>query len=60
MIDAGLITIVSFISPFISPRAIHGGTSSSRSISTRRWRWLEAPDPKGLYKEARRGVLHDA
>ena len=62
MVDAGLIVITAFISPFRSERrhgAQHGRAmaSSSRSSSTRRWRSPRRDDPKGLYKKARRGEL---
>ena len=62
MADAGLIVLVSFISPFRSEREMARGlmparASSSRSSSTRRWRLAEARDPKGLYARARAGEI---
>jgi bifunctional enzyme CysN/CysC len=43
MVDAGLIVLVSFISPFRAERRmareLMGEGSSSRSSSTRRWPW---------------------
>jgi bifunctional enzyme CysN/CysC len=61
MTDAGLITLVSFISPFRAERRMArdmmATASSSRSSSTRRSRIAEQRDVKGLYKKARAGVI---
>ncbi len=62
MVDAGLIVITAFISPFRAERALartrwSTTASSSRSTSTRRCEVAEARDSKGLYHKARRGEL---
>ena len=63
MVDAGLIVLVSFISPFRAERRmardLFATASSSRSSSIRRWRSPRSRDPKGLYKKARRGELQN-
>jgi bifunctional enzyme CysN/CysC len=61
MLDAGLIVLVSFISPFRSDRLMARGlVEPSEFIEI----FVDAPlavaearDPKGLYKKARRGEL---
>jgi bifunctional enzyme CysN/CysC len=61
MVDAGLITLVSFISPFRAEReAARGLVADDEFIEV----FVDAPlavaekrDPKGLYKKARRGEL---
>ncbi len=62
MVDAGLIVLVSFISPFRAERRmarepLPSRASSSRSSSTPRWPMAEARDLKGLYRKARAGEL---
>ena len=61
MIDAGLIVITAFISPFRSERRMVremiARASSSRSMSIRRSVVAETRDVKGLYKKARAGKL---
>lgn len=63
MVDAGLITLVAFISPFRRERAMARGLVGEGEfieifvdtpIAV-----AEARDPKGLYKKARRGELKD-
>lgn len=63
MVDAGLITLVAFISPFRRERAMARGLVGpgefveifiDTPIAV-----AEARDPKGLYKKARRGELKD-
>ena len=61
MADAGLITLVSFISPFRSERRLarnllHDGEFVEIFIDTP-MAVAEERDPKGLYKKARRGEL---
>ena len=62
MVDAGLIVLVSFISPFRAERRMArelmaDGRVLSRCSSTRRSRSPRRAIPKGLYKKARRGEL---
>ena len=61
MVDAGLIVIVSFISPFRSERRMARGLVEDREFIEI---FVDTPlgvaeerDPKGLYKKARRGEL---
>ena len=63
MVDAGLIALVAFISPFRRERALARKLVGARDfieifvdtpIAV-----AEARDPKGLYKKARRGELKD-
>ena len=60
-VDAGLIVLVSFISPFRSERRMArelvARASSSRSSSIRRSRSAMQRDPKGLYEKARAGEI---
>ena len=61
MVDAGLITLVSFISPFKSERQMAKDLLSSDEffeifVSTS-LEECEKRDPKGLYKKARAGEL---
>ena len=63
MVDAGLITLVAFISPFRRERAmarklVAAGEFIEIFIDTP-IAVAEARDPKGLYKKARRGELKD-
>jgi len=63
MVDAGLIALVAFISPFRRERAMARGLVGSGEfveifIDTP-LEVAEARDPKGLYKKARRGELKD-
>ena len=62
MVDAGLIVLVSFISPFRAERrhgarAVSPTASSSRCSSIRRSTSVERRDPKGLYRRARAGQI---
>jgi bifunctional enzyme CysN/CysC len=61
MIDAGLIVLVSFISPFRSERqmarALFDETEFFEVFVDTPLAVAEARDPKGLYKKARRGEL---
>ena len=61
MADAGLIVLVSFISPFASERAMARGLfapgSFYRGVVDAPLAVAEARDPKGLYAKARRGEL---
>jgi bifunctional enzyme CysN/CysC len=61
MVDAGLITLVSFISPFRSERAVArnlvGGDEFFEVFIDTPIAVAEDRDPKGLYKKARRGEL---
>ncbi len=61
MVDAGLIVLVSFISPFRAERALArelvAETSSARSSSTRPWRWPSSATRKACTRKARRGEL---
>ena len=64
MVDAGLIVLVSFISPFRAERRLARELAaptmrSSRSSSTRRSANASARDPKGLYHKARVGELRN-
>jgi bifunctional enzyme CysN/CysC len=61
MLDAGLITLVSFISPFRAERALARGLAGEGAFLEI---FVDAPlelaeqrDPKGLYQKARRGEL---
>jgi len=61
MVDAGLITLVSFISPFRAEREMARGLVSAEEFLEV---FVDAPlavaehrDPKGLYRKARRGEL---
>jgi len=59
MVDAGLIVLVSFISRSAEragARALVAEASSSRCLSTPRWR-CRAARRQGLYQKARRGEL---
>ncbi len=63
MVDAGLITLVAFISPFRRERAmarklVGAGEFIEIFVDTP-IAVAEARDPKGLYKKARRGELKD-
>lgn len=63
MVDAGLITLVAFISPFRRERAmarslVDAGEFIEIFVDTP-IAVAEARDPKGLYKKARRGELKD-
>lgn len=63
MVDAGLITLVAFISPFRRERAmarklVGAGEFVEIFVDTP-IAVAEARDPKGLYKKARRGELKD-
>ena len=63
MVDAGLITLVAFISPFRRERAmarrlVGQGEFIEIFVDTP-IAVAEARDPKGLYKKARRGELRD-
>ncbi len=63
MVDAGLITLVAFISPFRRERAmarklVGAGEFIEIFVDTP-IAVAEARDPKGLYKRARRGELKD-
>ena len=60
MLDAGLITIVSFIAPFRAERDLAKGLMGNDILEV----FIDVPievaesrDPKGLYKKARSGVL---
>ncbi len=61
MLDAGLITLVSFISPFRAERdmarALVGADAFVEVFVDAPLAIAEARDPKGLYKKARRGEL---
>jgi bifunctional enzyme CysN/CysC len=61
MVDAGLITLVSFISPFRSERAVArnllGADEFFEVFVDTPIAVAEDRDPKGLYKKARRGEL---
>ena len=61
MVDAGLITLVSFISPFRSERrmarALMGPSEFLEVYVDTPLSIAESRDPKGLYKKARRGEL---
>lgn len=63
MVDAGLITLVAFISPFRRERAIArnlvGAGEFIEIFVDTPIAVAEARDPKGLYKKARRGELKD-
>ncbi len=65
MVDAGLIVIVAFISPFRAERARRRARCSSagrvrRGVRRRcRSALAEERDPKGLYEKARRGELEN-
>jgi bifunctional enzyme CysN/CysC len=63
MVDAGLIVIVAFISPFESGRQMARGLLAGHEFFEV---FVDAPlavaearDPKGLYRRARGGQLHD-
>ena len=63
MVDAGLIVLVSFISPFRADRALARGLVESSEFCEV---FVDAPlavaearDPKGLYRKARSGQLRD-
>jgi len=63
MVDAGLITLVAFISPFrrereMARRLVGSGEFVEIFVDTP-IAVAEARDPKGLYKKARRGELKD-
>jgi adenylylsulfate kinase len=63
MVDAGLIVITAFISPFCSDRAMVRGMLGSKEfvevfVNTP-IEVCERRDPKGLYKKARSGIIHD-
>ena len=61
MVDAGLIVLVAFISPFRAEREMAARccrrASSSRSSSTRPWPRPSGATSKGLYAKARAGEL---
>jgi bifunctional enzyme CysN/CysC len=61
MVDAGLIVLVSFISPFRSERRMArelvGGGEFIEVFVDAPLAVAESRDPKGLYKKARRGEL---
>jgi bifunctional enzyme CysN/CysC len=63
MVDAGLIVLVSFISPFVQQRrAARASVGPGEFLEVFVYAPLavaEARDPKGLYKKARRGELKD-
>ena len=63
MVDAGLIVLVSFISPFRSERqmarALFDEGQFVEVFVDAPLEVAEARDPKGLYKKARRGELHN-
>ena len=63
MVDAGLITLVAFISPFrrerAMARALVGAGEFIEIFVDTPIAVAEARDPKGLYKKARRGELKD-
>ena len=61
MVDAGLIVLVSFISPFRAERRMARDLLADgrvlRGVRRHAARVAETRDPKGLYKKARRGEL---
>ncbi len=63
MVDAGLIVIVAFISPFASERrmarSLFGEGEFFEIFVDAPLHVLEARDPKGLYRKARRGELRN-
>jgi bifunctional enzyme CysN/CysC len=63
MVDAGLIVLVSFISPFRSERRMArelvGGGEFIEVFVDAPLAVAESRDPKGLYKKARRGELRN-
>ena len=63
MTDAGLIVLVSFISPFRAERALARAAGRSRGVlrDLRRYpaRRAERRDPKGLYRKARAGQIRN-
>ncbi len=61
MVDAGLITLVSFISPFRAERRmareLHAAGEFFEIFVDAPIALVEARDPKGLYRKARQGIL---